>query len=337
MLRFLILAFFSVACSIGGIKSGGEAPYLYDHTKTYSSSELRDLSSKVIESSLREPPFGRLEKLFGPGQKPLKKIGIVVFESEIQPTRSGLSGPNLIYLNEAGKQLLTDGMYRTWADAFGILSPEIEVISKAILKKSQAFRSYGSKEKDYILSNRKALAPDDIFFLKIGKTTTTKTIMNPRGMQDVSFLLVPGHELMRGPKFSEHNKHFINDLSRELGLDALIIVKSDLSWSVAHDDKHSGESVPDAILINLESSILIPFHSYHERLKKSGSTEESRVSICLRSYQGRLQLPISLSKLEDEQTYAMIENRLLLPMMKSYTDLTQMMIVQISTDLKKTW
>jgi hypothetical protein len=228
-------------------------------------------------------------------------------------------------------------MHRTWEDAFGLLSPEFDLTSKETLKKSRSFRSYGRKENDYILSARKALAPDDIFFLEAGRKTTITTMMNPRGMQDISFLLVPAYELMRGPKFSEHNKHFINDVSRELGLDALIILKSDLSWTVAHVDKHSGENIPEAININLESSILIPLHSYEERLKNLASKEESRVTICYRSYQGKLQIPVTFSRIEKEQTFEMIQNNLLLPMMKSYSDLTQMMIVQITTDLKKTW
>lgn len=337
MSRCLFLLLFLASCSLGGHRSGGEFSYLYQDNKEYTPSELQLLSPAVITTSFRDPPFGKLEDLFGSRQKPLKKIGLVIFESEIQPTRSGLSGENLIYVGEAGKQIMTEGLHRIWEDSMRLLSPVVSLTSQSTLKKSKAFRAYGVAEKDYVLSRRSTLAPDDIFFLESGKNTTTKTIMNSRGMQDLSFLLVPAYELMRGPKFSEHNKHFINDLAQELGLDALVIVKSNLSWTTAHTDKHSGESLPEGIHLALESSVLIPLHSYRERLEKLGSKEDSKVTICYRSYEGKLLLPASFPRAGNEQTFESIQKDLLLPMMKGYSDLTQMMIYRLSDDLKKTW
>jgi hypothetical protein len=332
-----LFSIFLTSCSLGEHKSGGESTYLYQAEKEYTPSELEHISSSVITTSFREPPFGKLRDLFGNGQKPLKKIGLVIFESEVQPTRSGLSSEDLIYLNESGKQIITEGLHRIWEDSFTLLSPEVEMASRKVLKKSKAFRSYGVKEKDYILSKRSSLAPDDIFYLEAGKNTTTKTVMNSRGMQDLSFLLVPAYELMRGPKFSEHNKHFINDVAKELGLDALVIVKSNLSWSTARIDKHSGESLPEAIQLSLESSVLIPFYDYRKRLEKLGSKDESKVTICYRSYEGKLILPVSFPRQKNEQTFESIQKGLLLPLMKSYADLTQMMIVRLTDDVKKTW
>jgi hypothetical protein len=337
MLRCIFFTFFFISCTLGDQKSGGELKYLYQPEEEYNQNKLYDLSSKIVSTSFRNPPFGELEKLFGPGQKPLKKIALVVFESEIQPTRSGLSGENLIYLSEAGKQLLTEGMFRVWEDSLSLLSPEPILSSKRSIFESKSFRSYGTQEKDYILVRRQTLAPDDIFFLESGKIATTKTVMNPRGMQDFSLLLVPAYELMRGPKFSEHNKHFINDLSKELGLDAVLIVKSDLSWTRSHLDKHSGDSVSEAIYLNLESSILIPWHSYQERLERLGSKEMANVTVCYRSYHGKLKIPANFSYPTNVHTFEAFQRNLLLPMMKSYNDLTQMMIFRLLEDLKKTW
>src|SRR5690606_32370507 len=148
-----------------------------------------------------------------PGQNPLKRVGIVIFESMIQPTRGGLAGNDLVYLSEAGKQLLTEKLLSVWEEVFGIVAPRLDYVSLNTIKKAPSFNKYGAAEKDYVLSSRAALAPDDIFFLNAGRKTTTTTLLNPRGARDMSFVLVPATELMSGPKWSEHQKHFLNDVS----------------------------------------------------------------------------------------------------------------------------
>jgi hypothetical protein len=99
---FVLLFLFS--CSMGTIKEGGERTYTYDLLSEYDREELVRLSSELVVTSRREPRFGKLEKLFAKTQAPLKRVGILTFESVIQPTRDGLAGKNLVYLSESGKE-----------------------------------------------------------------------------------------------------------------------------------------------------------------------------------------------------------------------------------------
>lgn len=337
MLRIFFGILILTSCSFGNIKSGGDKTYTYDVKREYTSQEMKELSPNIVTTLLREPPTEKLQTIFGPNQAPIKKIGIVIFESQIQPTRDGLSGRNQIYLSDQGKQLLTEKYLTIWEESINVLGSDLSYVSTSRVKKRPAFHKYGSNVEDHIKSKRTSFAPDDIFFLESGKTATSATILNPRGMRDMSFVLVPAYELMNGPKWSEHNKHFLNDVSKELGLDALIIVMNEVSWTVAHTDKHSGEYFPEHIKMKIKASTLIPLHLYHARLDKIRNKERPGVTICYRAYQSELNIPISINLPEESKTFNSIESELLSPMLKSYKDLTQMTIQRMFEDLKKTW
>ncbi len=337
MLRIFLALLFISSCSMGTINSGGERKYLYDVQREYTSEQLRELSPQVVMTSLREPKVGKLDELFGPGQNPLKRVGIIIFESMIQPTRGGLAGNDLVYLSEAGKQLLTEKLLSVWEEVFGIVAPRLNYVSLNAVKKAPSFNKYGSAEKDYVLSSRAALAPDDIFFLDSGRKTTTTTLLNPRGARDMSFALVPATELMSGPKWSEHQKHFLNDVSKDLNFDALIIVMSELSWTSAHTDKHSGVAFPEEMIVKIKASTLVPLHSYHKRLEKLKMKELPSVTLAYRTYESEIRNPVFISVPEEQKNFETIETEILSPLLKTYKDLTIMTIMKLSEDLKKTW
>lgn len=337
MLRLLIAAFFLSACSMNTVKTGGEHSYRYDPKTEYSSTDLRLLAKKVVETSFRDPPVGRIDALFSSGQHPLKRVGIVVFETQIQPTREGIAKGHLVYLSESGKQIMTENFLRLWQESTGILAPDVNFATAAQIKKAKAFQEYGLAERNYINARRSSLAPDDIFYLEAGRRTTTTTVVNPRGMRDMSFLLVPAYELMGGPKWSEHNKQFVNALARELNLDAVLVIMSEVHWTAAQIDKHSGESVPEEIRIKLKASTLVPFSSYHQRLRKIHVNQTPQVTLCYRSYESELRIPVRLTVPEEGRRFEHIESELLAPVMKTYKDLAQMTIIRIRDDLEKTW
>lgn len=337
MLRLFLALLFVSSCSMGTIKSGGERKYLYDVHSDYSSEDLRELYPQVVVTSLREPKVGKLDELFGKGQRPLKKVGIVIFESIIQPTRGGLAGNDLVYLSAAGKQLLTEKLLSIWEEVFGIVAPQVNYVSLSSIKKAPSFSKYGQAEKDYVLSDRAALAPDDIFFLDAGKKTTSTTLVNPRDSRDMSFVLVPATELMSGPKWSEHQKHFLNDVSKELNLDALIIVMSELSWTSAHTDKHSGVTFPEELIVKIKASTLVPLHLYRERLEKLKMSEDPSVTLAYRTYEAEIRNPVFISVPKEQKTFETIETEILSPLLKTYKDLSIMTIMKLSEDLKKTW
>ena len=338
MFRFLIGLFLLTSCSLGVTKKGGDKTYIYDVTHDYSTEELNAHASQIVVTSRRDPQNGKLDELFSKKQPPLKRVGILVFETLIQPTRSGMSNEDRVFLSAAGKQLWTEKLLGQWEQSLPILGTDhIEYIKISAIKKAKSFQLDGMDVTDEILSKRDALAPDDIFFLPKGKLTTSTSLLNPRGMRDLSLALVPAAELMSGPKFSEHAKHTVNDVAKELKLDAVIIVMSDLNWTSAHTDKHSGEVFPEVANIHIKSSILIPLSSYHERLKATGESRVfPKITVAYRTYETSVKIPVTISVDEKEQTFDYLEKNLILPVTKTYNDLSHMIQIQMVSDLKKT-
>lgn len=324
-MKHLFPFLFLFSCSMGTVRTGGENSYSFDFQKEYSLEEINGESSKVIITSHRDPPVGEIKKLFGEKQKPLKRIGILLFETEIQPTRGGLSGEDRVYLTASGKQILTENYLNLWEESIKVFGKDFDFVSQGKIKKSKMLRSAGELQEDHIKTERTKLAVDDILVVEKGKNTTMKTVLNPRRMQDLSFLMAPGYDLMGGPKWSEHKKHLVNDVAKELGLDALILVKSDISWSYTNSEMAS---------VKLQASTVIPLSSYHDRLDQLGDKSRPNVTLCLNSYLGETRIPVRLLYSHDEGVFSQIEEGLILPTMKAYNNLSQMMISRIFEDLR---
>lgn len=284
----------------------------------------------------RDPRVGKLGKLFSPEQSPLKRIGIVVFETEIQPTRSGLSGQDLIYVTEQGKQVLTEKLLTLWDEGVPLMAPKLDYVPSQLVKSSKALHQYGTEVTDHVKAVRTSVAPDDILWMPSGKKTPLSTILNPRGMRDLSFMLVPASELMGGPKWSEQNKIFLNDISKELSLDAVLVLNSEISWTAPRKDKFTNENIPEELVIKIKASTLVPFGSYHERLKKTGESQRPDINVAYRHHEGELTLPIKIAVPEGERNFETIEAELLSPMFKAYRDLSLMVIHQLAREIEKT-
>lgn len=331
---FLLLL---ASCSLGVTKTGGEQSYIYDVYSDYTTDDLKTMSSKVVTTLVRDPQQGKINTLFTKTQPPIKKIGVLVFDTKIQETRSGLSGLDKVYLSEQGKQLLTERMASIWDQSIPLLAKDLNYFSISKIKKSKSLKIYGSDVSDYIHGKRGSLDPDDIFYLPSGKKTTTTTVLNPRRMRDLSLALVPASELMAGPKFSEHMKHAVNDVTKEFGLDAVLVVMSDIFWTASHFDKHSGNFIPEELTLKINASVLIPFSNYHKRLENLGEKRDlPRTTVAYRAYESSLKIPILLSVPPEEENFQQIERELLNPMLKTYKDLLQMVILKMDSDLRET-
>ena len=336
MLRFLIGLLLLTSCSMGEIKTGGDKRYIYDSSKSYSLPELKDMSPHLIEVSSRPPREGQLTKLFGPSQSPIKRVGIIAFESIIHPTWNGIASHDKIYLSKTGKQLLTEELLNIWDEGFPILNPDLVYVSTSDIKASKELHKYGQKVDDHVKGPRKILAPDDIFYLSKGKLTTTETVLNPRGMRDLSFVMVPAYELMGGPKWSEHNKHFMNAIMSELKLDAAIIIMSKISWTSDKLVKNSDIHIPEEMKVEVMSSLLISPTKYHQRLSKLGNKTRPNVTLCYRSFEGELKIPLNLNFTQEEFNFETILKEVLNPAVKSYKDLAIMMMEQMNMEIEKT-
>lgn len=336
MFRSIIGLLLLASCSMGEVKTGGEKSYVYGSRIDYYPEELKELAPQVIVTSKRQPPKGKLKDLFGKKQAPLKRIGIIIFETIIQPTRDGLAGEDKIYLSEAGKQLLSEKFLSIWDQGFPLVAPQLDYVSSSKIKEAKSLSQFGLEVENHLKTDRSAIAPDDIFYLPKGKKTPIATVMNPRGMRDLSFMLVPAYELMEGPKWSEHNKHYVNAMMRELDLDAAIIMMSEVSWTTSRLNKNSGEHIPEELKVSLSSSILISAEKYRHRLAKLGSKDRVDVTLCYRSFEGELDVPVNMQYSEEAFNYDLIIKEILNPAVKTYRDLSIMMMERISDELKKT-
>lgn len=265
---------------------------------------------------------------------------------EVSSTRDGvvfqfdMKGPKFKTLIFDASQTVAEYVAQNKLDVSNTLSDsdsEIEYVPTSKIKKSKFFAQYGSEVTDYVKAKRDALAPDDIFFLPPGKNTAVATILNPRGMRDLSLALVPASELMQGPKFSEHMKHAVNEVARELKLDAVLVMMNEISWTASHIDKHSGEIIPEQVKIKINASTLISLSQYHQRLQTLGETRDlPNLTVAFRAYEGELKIPVLLSVSEEEQTFNHIEEELLGPTLKGYKDLSQMVLMRIVEDIEST-
>jgi hypothetical protein len=336
-LLFILSLSLLVSCSLGVTQTGGDRSYVYDVAKDYSQEDLQELSPQVVTTLKRDPIKGTLEDLFSKKQPPLKRIGILVFETILQPARDGLSKQDKIYLSASGKQLLTEKLLSMWEQSLPLLGPEIEFVPTSKIKKSKTLKTYGSTVVDHVKAKRDAIMPDDIFFIPPGKEISMYTTLNSRGMRDLSLALVPASELIQGPKYSEHMKHAVNDLAKELKLDAVLVVMSEIKWNSAHIDKHSGEIFPEEAKISLKATTAVPLSSYRQRLEALGEKRDHpSISVSYRAYESTLKIPIEITIPEEQMTFEHIEKALLNPVLKTYNDMTQMMELQIIQDLKKT-
>lgn len=334
---FILIIVILSSCSMGVLKEGGDRAYTYDVFSDYTSEDLVHKAPLVVATSQREPMKGKLADLFSKKQAPLKRVGIIVFESVLQPTRSGLTNFDLVYMSAQGKQLLTEKLLKIWDQSFPILGSEIVYVPTSKIKKSKALTHWGSAVSDQIKAKRDKLMPDDIFYMPSGKEVTMLTTLNARGMRDLSLALVPASELMQGPKFSEHMKHAVNELSKELSLDAVLVVMSQISWSAAHIDKHSQEILPEEMKLQIQATTLVPFTGYHKRLEVIGEKRDLPViNVAFRTYEAELKVPVLITVPEEERSFEQIEKELLTPMLKTYNDLAHMVQLRIIEDLKST-
>lgn len=327
-----------VSCSLGVTQSGGDRSYVYDVNAEYTTEGLQELAPQVVTTLKRDPIKGKLEDLFSKKQQPLKRVGILVFETTIQPARDGLAKQDKIYLSAQGKQLLTEKLLSVWEQSFSILGPEVEYVPVGKMKKSKMLKTHGLEVTDHIKAKRDTLMPDDIFYIPSGKEVSMYTVLNPRGMRDLSLALVPASELMQGPKYSEHMKHAVNDVAKELKLDALLVIMSEIKWNSAHIDKHSGEIFPEEARISIKATTMVPLSSYHKRLEVLGEKRDHpSITVSYRSYEGSLKIPVEISIPEEEQNFEHIEKALLNPVLKTYKDLSHMVELQVIKDLKQTY
>jgi len=255
----------------------------------------------------------------------LTRIGIIVFESKIQDTRSGLSSSEgKFYPTPAGKQILTEKFLRIWEEAFPIIDPQASFIPVAKIIQAKSYPHCGQDADDYVKSPQEELSVQEIPYLPTGKKTSMNTIISPRGMRDFSLLLVPAAELMGGAKWSEHQKLMVSDVARELNLDALLVIMNEASWTGSF------------LRTKIEGTIVIPAGQYRDRLLSLKKSAPKPITVSYRNYSGEVITPVQLTEASEDWGMKEIERALLSPLFRSYRDLSLMMMIQMKKDLDET-
>ena len=121
MLRLIILGVVVTSCSMGVTKKGGNDPYVYLPSEEYTEGMLKELAPKVVTTLKRDPKSGSFKDLFSNKQSPIKRVGVVIFESMIQNSLTGLATEDRVYLSDQGKQLLTEKLLSVWEQSFPIV------------------------------------------------------------------------------------------------------------------------------------------------------------------------------------------------------------------------
>ncbi len=333
-LRILLVISFCFSCSTYKAKvSGGKKNLENVDLTQLSLVEKNALANEVVLKSVRDPQEIKLDEILKPLNENIKRIGIAVFETEIQPTRSGLTNDRSIYLNDVSKALLTEQMFKVFQTQLKDKLINVEIVSHEEIVNTKANRLYGV-EFDYpLIDEDRALGQDNLFYLPAGKKTTMRSVFIPKGFQDLSIVLVPAMELMHGPKVVEHQKHFINDLSKELNLDALLVISSKVSWTRKGIDKRTQEVIQEEIKFNQTLTMHYPFGLYEKKLISKNKSLINKKSIPILTLEINHTEPIKISVPEIEENYQTIENNFLNPFQKRYNELTELLVLKLSNDL----
>lgn len=294
----------------------------------------------VVKREQRDPEGITLDQLVHSKRGKIKKVGLVLFETQYQPSRSGLAahGRN-IYLSARGKQLLAEETWSFWDKRLRAQSgEEIAWVKRADLLKAKAFRAYGSEMDDLILSKKLKLSDEDVFWKNGGQSIDALSLVLPRGYQDVTILYIPAMDMMGGAKLVEHQKHWVNDICAELGLDAVLLVGSKAEWTQGGEDKRTHEKIPEQMKLSLEASLMYPLGTYLaavEEVRGAGTTVQKKAAP-FAYYSVRTEFPVTVTVGPEYENFATIQSNLLTPFETNYQALAELMIGRILTDIRST-
>lgn len=336
-MKFLTIFLLLLVTACGHVRTdGGQSSFDPELYSKLQPSEHMTYAQTVVKREERDPDGIKLKDLVHSKYGEIKKIGLVLFETQIQPSVSGLAVGENAYLSERGKQILARDFFNLWNSMLSKRSSVSWISTKDILK-SKAFRGYGSVVTDHILRRKAEMKDNDIFWKSGGKEIPMGSLILPPNHQDVSILYIPAIEMMGGAKMVEHQKHWVNDICKELGLDAVLIVSSRASWDQGSVDKRTKEIIPEEMKISIESSILYPFSSYHAAAKElTEANSLPKKSVPLAAYTVSAKFPVKITVPESERTFKTIQENILRPLKLNYRALSSLVIDRIITDIHQT-
>ncbi|MBY0516981.1 MAG: hypothetical protein K2P81_08745 [Bacteriovoracaceae bacterium] len=331
-----LMFFYSCAHKI--IADGGQAPFEKEKYEQLSPSDLATYAQTVVKKEQRDPDSMSLKEFTKTSEGEIRKIGLLIVESEIQPSRSGLATERSVYLSPRGKQLLTEELYHSFFQHLKALSPKktLHFLKSADLFLSSSYRSAGSPSNDYILATNAHLTGEDVFWRLPGKNIPEATILTPRGFQDMSMIMIPAYDLIGGAKPNQHQFHWVNDVCKEMGLDAIVVLHMDASWTRGSIDKRSKEVIPEEMKMSLRGSVIYPWGKFHQAVEAKGEKSLSKLNIPLAAYSIETRFPITLTVEESAETFESAENNIINPLRATFTSFASLMSSRMMTDILAT-
>ncbi|MFA5583285.1 MAG: hypothetical protein WDA09_03645 [Bacteriovoracaceae bacterium] len=336
MLRIFFLLLLT-SCTLGSSKYGGKRVYQYDPQQTYDSSDLSKISRDVVTSYQRDPRQLTWKEAF-PSKNPIRSTSTLSFETIIQPTRSGISGSDKVYLSPKGKQLLTEKLLSVWEEAYTtVVNNEMNYFPMRKLFDDFKFHSqYGTGVKSYGGSFQEGLAKDDIFVMERGKRLSALALFQPHFSRDLSLLLVPGYQLFGGPRGNDYQKYYVAEAIEKFELDALYVIMVEIDWQATREDKITKKSIHQKAVIKFKITPILSYKIIEERLKDLDRNIPSNLpNLNWASYEASVDVPIDLDAITKESSFEEIDSLLLRPIFKSYADMCVMVAQRLYRDFNR--
>jgi hypothetical protein len=305
--------------------------------ESLSPQDLPTYAQTVVKRETRDPEGVKLSRFRQHPAGQIRKIGLVIFETEFQPSRSGLASDRNIYLSVRGKQILTQQLWSMWDRELRRLSNgSVTWSTRDQLIGAKSFASAGSTETDYVLKDWGRLTEEDVFWKNPGQKIPTDSLVQPANYRDLGLVLVPAYEMMGGPKPSQHQHHWVNDLCKELELDAVLLVSLGAEWRRGGVDKRSKAVIPEEMKIRAQASIVYPWSRYHTIGESLGEKNLPKLNIPLASYGVQVSVPVKITLPDGQENFSAAFANIIGPMRSTSTRISSLLMERIISDLHQT-
>jgi hypothetical protein len=336
-MKNLFLLLFVISCAHKVKTDGGTSKYDPSVYETLSPADLMTYAQTVVKREERSPDNVSLSQIRKSAEGEIRRAALVVFETEIQPSRSGLASDRNVYLSARGKQLLAEELWRHWDRHLRELtSGAVEWVKRKELIESKAYRTAGSVENNFYLEERAQLSDQDVVWREPGKRIAEETLLLPAGMQDLSMVLIPAQDLMGGAKPSQHQHHWVNDLCKELNVDAVVLVHIASEWRRGSVDKRTQEKIAEEMKLKLRATTLYPWKTYHTVGEGLGKTNLQKLNVPLASYEAETKLPLQITMPESEETFESAMNNVINPVRTHLARLSGLVQERVTSDIRQT-
>lgn len=331
-MKFLWCVLLLVSCAHKITQDGGQEKFSHEAFEALTPETFSTYAQSIVLREQRDPDGVTLAAMAKSPDGAIRKVGIVIFESELQASRSGLATDRNVYLSPRGKQLLTEDLYQH-------LKAELERLGGAewvgikALKKSKNYQTAGSPINDYILSKNYQLTDEDAFWKKPGERIPEASLLSPRGFQDVSLLLVPATDIMGGAKPNQHQHHWVNDLCGELGLDAVLLVYVDSEWRRGGVDKRTKAIIPEEMKLKVTGSLVYPWGTHHKIAQSLRKSVNSKLNVPLAAYSVSHVQPVLITLPEAEETFENAKTNVIELNQKTLKRLLQLFASRVQQDI----